>query len=112
MPNRLTGVMLFVLAVLLLSGSSAAYRHLSTGAAKYITHDHTLRRVLGRAERVNLRSGVMVKERDPMVEHPQQISEVSPSPQLVATYFRVFFPQNSRIDPNRLGPSLSPVLNL
>ena len=56
---------IFIFAVVLLSGSFAAYRHFSTGVAKYITYDHALRRVLGRAERDNLRRGLMVKEQDP-----------------------------------------------
>jgi hypothetical protein len=109
--SRIAGAIL-VFAVVLLSGSFAAYRHFSTGAAKYITYDHALRRVLGRAERDNLRRGLTVKEQGPMAERPQQIGEVPPSPQLVATYYRISFVQHSLIDPNRLVHTLSPVLNL
>lgn len=104
--------MTFVFAVVLLSGTFSAYRHFSTRAAKYITYDHQLRRVLGRAERDNLRRGLMVKERRPMTERPQQIGEVPPSPQPVATYYRISFLQYSLIDPNRLVDNLSSVLNL
>jgi hypothetical protein len=101
-----------VFVVVLLSSSFAAYRHFSTGVAKYITYDHALRRVLGRAERDNLRSGLMVKEQGPMAERPQQIGEVTPSPQLVATYCRISFVRHSLVDPNWLVHSLSPVFNL
>lgn len=54
MQNRITSAMLFVLAVVLLSGSSVAYRHSATGAAKYITYDRQLHRVLRRAEQDSL----------------------------------------------------------
>ena len=107
--SRIAGAIV-VFAVVLLSVSFAAYRHFSTGTAKYITYDHALRRVLGRAERDNLKRGLMVKEQGP--ERPQQIGEVPPSPQLVATYCRISFLEHSLIDPNRLVYSLSPVLNL
>jgi hypothetical protein len=110
--RRIARGAIFIFAVVLLSSSFAAYRHFSTGVAKYITYDHALRRVLGRAERDNLRSSLMVKEQGPMAERPQQIGEVPPSPQLVATYYRISFLQHSLIDPNRLVHSLSPVLNL
>src|SRR5678816_4096292 len=109
--RQIAGAML-VFAVVLLSSSFAAYRHFSTGVAKYITYDHALRRVLGRAERDNLRSGLMVKEQGPMAERPQQIGEVTPSPQLVATYCRISFVQHSLVDPNCLVHCLSPVFNL
>jgi hypothetical protein len=112
MQNRITRGMLFVFAVVLLSGSFAAYRHLFTGPAKYITYDHEFRRVLGRAERDNLRSALMVKKQGPMTHRPQQIAEVPPSPQLVATYYPISFIQHSLSDLNRLVHSLSPVLNL
>ena len=107
--SRIAGVIL-LFAVVLLSGSFAAYRHFSTGAAKYITYDHALRRVLGRAERDNLKRGLMVKEQGP--ERPQQIGEVPPSPQFVATDYGISFVEHSLISPNRLVHSLSPVLNL
>lgn len=110
--SRIARGLIFVVGLVLLSGSFAAYRHFSTGVAKYITYDHALRRVLGRAERDNLRSGLMVKEQGPMAERPQQIGEVPLSPQLVATYYRIYFVQHSLIDPNRLVHNLSPVLNL
>ena len=109
--SRIAGAIV-VFAVVLLSGSFAAYRHFSTGVAKYITYDHALRRVLGRAERDNLRSGLMVKEQGPMAERPQQMGEVSPSPQLVADYQRISFVEHSLIYPNQLVHCLSPVLNL
>ena len=114
MQNRITSAMLFVLAVVLLSGSSAAYRHSATGAAKYITYDHQLHRVLRRAERDNLRSALVVKEQEqrPMTHRPQQIGEVSPSPQIIPTYYRISFVQHSLIDPNRSVHNLSPILNL
>jgi len=99
-----------VFAVVLLSGSFAAYRHFFTGTAKYITYDHALRRVLGRAERDNLRRGLIVKEQSP--EHVQQIGEVLPSPQLIVNYQRISFVEHSQLDPNRLVHCLSPVLNL
>jgi hypothetical protein len=101
---------ILVFAVVLLSGSFAAYRHISTGVAKYITYDHALRRVLGRAERDNLRKGLMVKEQGP--ERLQQFGEVLPSPQLVAAYYRTSFVEHSLIYPNRSVHSLSAVLNL
>src|SRR6266536_4650264 len=101
--RRIARGVIFVFAVVLLSGSFAAYRHLSTGVAKYITYDHALRRVLRRAERDNLRSGLMMKERGPTAERPQQIGEVPLSPRLFATYYRISFLQYSLIDPNRLG---------
>ena len=107
--RQIAGAIL-VFAVVLLSGSFAAYRHFSTGVAKYITYDHALRRVLGRAERDNLRWGLIVKEQGP--ERLQQIGEVYPSPQLVARYFRISFLEHSLIYPNRLVHNLSPVLNL
>ena len=107
--SRIAGVIL-LFAVVLLSGSFAAYRHFSTGAAKYISYDHALRRVLGRAERDNLTRGLMVKEQGP--ERPQQIGEVPPSPQFVATYYGISFLEHSLIYPNRLVHGLSPVLNL
>lgn len=110
--RRIVRGAIFIFAVVLLSGSFAAYRHFSTGVAKYITYDHALRRVLGRAERDNLRSGVMVKEQGPMAERPQQIGEVPPSPQLVARYYRISFLEHSLIYPNRLVHNLSPILNL
>jgi hypothetical protein len=112
MQNRITRGLLFVFAVVLLSGSFAASRHLFTGTAKYITYDHGLRRVLRSAERDNLRSALMVKEQGLMTHRPQQIGEVPPSPQLVATYYRISFVQHSLSDLNRLVHSLSPVLNL
>jgi hypothetical protein len=101
---------ILVFAVALLSVSFAAYRHSSTGAAKYITYDHALRRVLGRAERDNLRKGLMVKDQG--AERLQQIGEVPPSSQLVAAYYRTSFVEHSLIYPNRSVHSLSPVLNL
>jgi hypothetical protein len=107
--SRIAGAIL-VFAVVLLSGNFAAYRHFSTGAAKYITYDHALRRVLGRAERDNLRNGLMVKEQG--AERLQQIGEVPLSPQLVAAYYRTSFAEHSLIYPNRSVHSLSPVLNL
>ena len=107
--SRIAGTVL-VFAVMLLSGSFAAYRHLSTGAAKYITHDHVVRRVLGRAERDNLRRGLMVKEEGP--ERLQQVGEGSPSPQPVATHYRISFAEHSLIYPNQFVHNLSPVLNL
>jgi hypothetical protein len=110
--RRIARGAIFIFAFVLLSGSFAAYRHFSTGAAKYISYDHALRRVLGRAERDNLRSGLMVKEQGPMADRPQQIGEVPPSPQLVATYCRISFVEHSLIDPNRLVHRLSPVFNL
>ena len=110
--RRIARGVIFIFAVVLLSGSFAVYRHFSTGVAKYITYDHALRRVLGRAERDNLRSGLMVKEQGPMAERPQQIGEVPPSPQLVVTDYRISFVRHSLIDPNRLVQNLSPVLNL
>ncbi len=110
--RRITRGMIFVVALVFLSGSFATYRHFSTGVAKYITYDHALRRVLGRAERDNLRRGLVVKEQGPMAERPQQIGEVPPSPQLVATDYRICFVQHSLIDSNRLNHNFSPVLNL
>jgi hypothetical protein len=112
--NRITSAMLFVLAIVLLSGSSAAYRHSATGAAKYITYDHQLHRVLRRAERDSLRSALVVKEREqhPTTHRPQQIGEGPPSPKFVATYYRASFVQHSLTDPKRLAHSLSSVLNL
>jgi hypothetical protein len=107
--SRIAGA-IFVFAVVLLSGSFAAYRHFSTGTAKYITYDHALRRALGRAERDNLRRGLMAKEQGP--ERVQHIGEVPPSPQLVANYQGISFVEHSLIDPNRLVHCLSPVLNL
>ena len=107
--SRIAGAIL-VFAVLLLSGSLASYRHFPTGAAKYITYDHALRRVLGRAERDNLRNGLMLKEQ--VAERLQQIGEVSLSPQLVAAYYRTSFVEYSLIYPKRSVHSLSPVLNL
>lgn len=107
--SRIAGAIL-VFAVVLLSGSFAAHRHFSTGTAKYITYDHVLRRVLGSAERDNLRRGLMVKEQSP--ERLQQIGEIPPSPQLVANYQRISFVEHSLIYPNRLAHGLSPVLNL
>jgi hypothetical protein len=115
MQNRITSAMLFVLAVVLLSGSSVAYRHSATGAARYITYDHQLHRVLRRAERDSLRSALVVKEQErrPMTHRPpQQIGEVPPSPGLVATCYKISFQQHSLIDPNHLAHSLSSVLNL
>ena len=99
-----------VFAVVLLSGSFAAYRHFFTGTAKYITYDHALRRVLGKAERDNLRRGLIVKEQSP--ERVQQIGEVPPSPQLIVNYQRISFVEHSQLNPNRLVHCLSPVLNL
>lgn len=111
--QTMRGAMLVFFALVLLSGSVAAYRHfIFTGAAKYITHDHELRRVLGRAERDNLRSGLIVRDQAPIPDPPEQIGEVPPSPQLVITYYRISFVQHSLIDPNRLSNDLSPVLNL
>jgi hypothetical protein len=107
--RQIAGAIL-VFAVVLLSGSFAAYRHFSTGAAKYISYDHALRRILGRAERDNLRWGLIVKEQGP--ERLQQIGEVYPSSQLVARYYRISFLEHSLIYPNRLVHNLSPVLNL
>jgi hypothetical protein len=111
MQNTITSAMLFVLAVVLLSGSSVAYRHFATGAAKFITYDHQLHRVLRKAERDSLRSALVVKEQK---QHPvsQQLGEVPSSPQLVATYYRDSFVQHSLRDTNRLVHSLSSVLNL
>ena len=108
--RRIARGAIFIFAVVLLSGSFAAHRHFSTGVAKYITYDHALRRVLVRAERDNLRWGLIVKEQGP--ERLQQIGEVYPSPQLVARYYRISFLEHSLIYPNRLVHNLSPVLNL
>ena len=110
--SRIARGVIFIVALVLLSGSFAMYRHFSTGVAKYITYDHALRRVLGRAERDNLRRGLVVKEQGPMAERPQQIGEVPPSPQLVATDYRISFLQHSLIDANRVVHNLSRVLNL
>jgi len=110
--HTLRGV-IFLFAVVLLSGSFASYRHfIFTGVAKYITHDHELRRVLGRAERDNLRSGLIVREQRLMPDQQQQIGEVLPSPQLAITFYRISFIQHSLVDHNRLIHDLSPVLNL
>ena len=103
---------IFIFAVVLLSGSFAGYRHFSTGVAKYITYAHALRRVLGSAERDNLRRGLMAKEQGPTAERPQQIGEAPPSPQLVATQYRISFVHHLLIDPKRLVHTLSPVLSL
>jgi hypothetical protein len=108
--RRIARGVIFIFAVVLLSSSFAAYRHFSTGAAKYISYDHALRRVLGRAERDNLRWGLIVKEQGP--ERLQQTGEVYPSPQLVARYYRISFLEHSLMYPNRLVHNLSPVLNL
>jgi hypothetical protein len=110
--RRILRGVIFVVAVMLLSGNFAMYRHFSTAVAKYITYDHALRRVLGRAERDNLRRGLVVKEQGPMAERQQQICEVAPSPQLVPTYYRISFVRQSLIDPNCLVHNLSPILNL
>jgi hypothetical protein len=110
--SRIARGVIFIVALVLLSGSFATYRHFSSDVAKYITYDHALRRVLGRAERDNLRRGLVVKEQGPMAERPQQIGEVPPSLRLVATYYRISFTQHSLIDPNRLVHKLSRVLNL
>ena len=107
--SRIAGAIL-VFAVLLLSGNFAAYRHFSTGAAKYITYDHALRRVLGRAERDNLRRGLIVKDQSP--ERVQQIGEVPPSSEIAAAYYRTSFVEHLLIDPNRSVHTLSSVLNL
>jgi hypothetical protein len=110
--HTLRGV-IFLFAVVLLSGSFASYRHfIFTGVAKYITHDHELRRVLGRAERDNLRMGLIVREQGSIPDQQEQIGEVPSSPQLSITYYRISFLQHSLIDHSRLINDLSPVLNL
>ena len=111
--NRTIRGLILVFAAVFLSGSfAAAYRHLIfTGVAKYITHDHELRRVLGRAERDNLRMGLIVREQGSMPDQ-EQIGEVPSSPQLSITYYRISFLQHSLIDHSRLINDLSPVLNL
>ncbi len=111
--NRIKHGVIFVFTLVLLLGSFVSYRHfIFTGVAKYITHDHELRRVLGRAERDNLRSGLIVREQRLMPDQPQQIVEVLPSPQLAITFYRISFIQHSLVDHNRLINDLSPVLNL
>jgi hypothetical protein len=109
--SRIALGVIFIFAVVLFSGSFAGYRHFSTGVAKYITYAHALRRVLDRAERDNVRRGLM-KEQGPTAEHPQQIGEAPPSPQLVATHYRISFAQHLLIDPQRSVHNLSPVLSL
>jgi len=110
--HTLRGV-IFLFAVVLLPGSFASYRHfIFTGVAKYITHDHELRRVLGRAERDNLRMGLIVREQGSIPDQQEQIGEVPSSPQLSITYYRISFLQHSLVDHNRLIHDLSPVLNL
>jgi|SRR4029077_11106751 hypothetical protein len=112
--NRTIRGLILVFAVVLLSGSFAAtYRRLIfTGVAKYITHDHELRRVLGKAERDNLRMGLIVREQGSIPDQQEQIGEVLSSPQLSITYYRISFLQHSLIDHSHLINDLSPVLNL
>jgi hypothetical protein len=111
--NRIKHGVIFVFTLVLLLGSFVSYKHfIFTEVAKYITHDHELRRVLGRAERDNLRSGLIVREQRLMPDQPQQIGEVLPSPQLAITFYRSSFIQHSLVDHNRLIHDLSPVLNL
>jgi hypothetical protein len=112
--NRTIRGLILVFAVVLLSGSFAAtYRRLIvTGVAKYITHDHELRRVLGKAERDNLRMGLIVREQGSIPDQQEQIGEMLSSPQLSITYYRISFLQHSLIDHSHLINDLSPVLNL
>jgi hypothetical protein len=113
MPNRLTAILLFILAILLLSGSSAAYRHSANGAMKYITFDHQLHRVLKRAERDNLRTASLAKEHEerPTSHRAEQVSEVPP-PRVVVTDDQALFGQLLLRGSNRLVQNSSSVLNL
>jgi hypothetical protein len=111
--NRIKHGVIFVFTLVLLLGSFVSYKHfIFTGVAKYITHDHELRRVLGRAERDNLRMGLIVREQGSIPDQQEQIGEVPSSPQLSITYYRISFLQHSLIDHSRLIKDLSPVLNL
>jgi hypothetical protein len=105
---------IFVFAFVLLSVSFVAYKHsVSTGAAKYISLEHNVRRVLVRAERDNFRSGV-TREGDGgnLPDRPQEIAEIPLSPQVIATYYRLSLIQQSLIEPTQLILNLSQVLNL
>lgn len=106
---------LFVFAFVLLSSVSfGAYGHpVPTVVLRYITFNHELRRVLGRAERDNFRNGITITGDDGMVIDPrQEIGEVPPSPQVAVTHYRISLVQRSLVEPHLFILDLSPVLNL
>jgi hypothetical protein len=111
---RVARAVIFVFVFVLLSISFVAYKHsVSTGAAKYITLEHNLRRVLVRAERDNIRSGVTREGGGGnLPDRSHEIAEIPLSPQVVATYYRLSLIQQSLIEPNQLILNLSQVLNL
>ena len=107
------GFMLIFAVVLLSSGFAAAHRHfVFTKVARFITHDHELRHVLGKVERDTLRTGLIVREQRSIPDQQEQTGAVPSRPQLSITYYRISFPQHSLIDRNRSINDLSPVLNL
>jgi hypothetical protein len=112
--DRVALAVIFVFVFVILSISFVAYKHsVSTGAAKYITLEHNLRRVLVRAERDNFRSGVTREGEGVNLRYrSHEIAEIPLSPQVVATYYRLSLIQQSLIEPNQLILNLSQVLNL
>jgi hypothetical protein len=100
--------------MLLSSLSFGAYGHpLPTSGFKYITLNHELRRVLGRAERDNFRNGITIARGDGTVVDPlQEIGEVPASPRVAVMLYRISLAERSLIAHNTLTLDLSPVLNL
>jgi hypothetical protein len=106
--------LLFACGFALLSSLAfGAYGHLvPTAVFRYITFDHELRRVLGRAERDNFRSAMTTESEGTVVDPPQELGEVPPLSQMTVTRYRISVAQRSLIASNTLILDLSPVLNL
>jgi hypothetical protein len=104
---------LVIVATVLLCMSFAISTRLAPGGVnKLITFNHEIRRVLLRAERENLRTGVSV-EKMPVIIHPtQDFGEASSFSESALTYRSASLFAESLIHTETLSFRLSPILNL
>jgi hypothetical protein len=104
---------LMVLACTLVSISFAFSTHLvPQGLRKLITIDHQVRRVLLRAERENLRSGVSIQKTGGINNFPHEQSQASPTLKVFVRRFSIPLVSATWTEPKNFVFKLSPVLNL
>jgi hypothetical protein len=106
------GFLIIVMSALL-SMSFAISRHfVPQGLRQVITINHQIRRVLLRAERENLRSGVPIQRPPLMINPPQELTELFRPFESVVTDSKISSFSEPLIEPKNLIRELSPVLNI
>ena len=111
--DLLARYILAVLAFGLFSLSFVTSSHLApNGQRQLITLDHQVRRVLLRAERINLKNSAASDEEGNLVNPPREFSEMPQSLKIVVTYYNILAASQIHFEPESSVLESSPVLNL